>query len=164
MTSRCTHRQGILWRSCLKNRGSFQGSFRQLQVIYGICHYISRYGGHGTTIGPGPCSFRLSSRTVIHSLRQYSIENRKNNRSTRASLNRPEKSAHAARESLVASSESLTKTARYSPRLFHNASIRAFVPASIKISSGHGRANPSVAHLRVASIPIFEPRSWMREA
>src|SRR5450755_2142802 len=47
----------------------------------------------------------------------------------------------------------------YNPKFLHNPSIRAFVPASIKISSGHGRANPSVAHFRVASIPIFEPKS-----
>jgi hypothetical protein len=32
-----------------------------------------------------------------------------------------------------------------------------FVPSSIRISSGHGLVNPSEAHLRVASTPIFEP-------
>jgi len=40
---------------------------------------------------------------------------------------------------------------------FHLLSTSAFVFASITISSGQGRVNPSLAHLRVASIPIFEP-------
>ncbi len=46
---------------------------------------------------------------------------------------------------------------RFSPRVFHMESTRDFVPASITISSGQGRRNPSLSHLRVASIPIFEP-------
>jgi hypothetical protein len=40
---------------------------------------------------------------------------------------------------------------------FHFPSTSARVFASITISSGHGRVNPSVDHLRVASIPIFDP-------
>ena len=36
-------------------------------------------------------------------------------------------------------------------------SIRRLVAASMTISSGHGRRNPSLSHLRVASIPILEP-------
>jgi hypothetical protein len=40
---------------------------------------------------------------------------------------------------------------------FHFPSTSARVFASIAISSGHGRPNPSVDHLRVASMPIFEP-------
>ena len=40
---------------------------------------------------------------------------------------------------------------------FHFPSTSARVLASITISSGQGRANPSVDHFRVASIPIFEP-------
>ena len=40
---------------------------------------------------------------------------------------------------------------------FHLLSTSAFVFASIRISSGHGRLKPSAAHLRVASMPIFDP-------
>jgi hypothetical protein len=40
---------------------------------------------------------------------------------------------------------------------FHFPSTSARVFPSITISSGHGRANPSVDHFRVASTPIFEP-------
>lgn len=40
---------------------------------------------------------------------------------------------------------------------FHLPSTSARVLASIVISSGQGRVKPSVDHLRVASIPIFEP-------
>src|SRR3981081_563157 len=47
----------------------------------------------------------------------------------------------------------------YRPKLFHKASMRFFVAASIRISSGHGRANPSAAHFRVASTPIVDPKS-----
>jgi len=47
---------------------------------------------------------------------------------------------------------------------FHNASTRFLVSSSINISSGHGRVNPSDAHLRVASIPIFDPKSCIRAA
>jgi hypothetical protein len=42
-------------------------------------------------------------------------------------------------------------------RLFHLPSMSALVLESMVISSGHGRVNPSVDHLRVASIPILEP-------
>jgi hypothetical protein len=48
-------------------------------------------------------------------------------------------------------------TGAYKPNVFHSAATRALVVSSIKISSGHGRVNPSVAHFRVASMPIFEP-------
>ena len=40
---------------------------------------------------------------------------------------------------------------------FHLLSTRDFVFASIRISSGQGRVKPSVGHLRVASMPIFDP-------
>lgn len=51
-----------------------------------------------------------------------------------------------------------------SPRLSQRPSIFEETAGSITISSGHGRANPSLGHLRVASTPIFEPKSWMRAA
>src|SRR6267143_4481778 len=51
-----------------------------------------------------------------------------------------------------------------SDRDFHRASTRFFVAPSIKISSGHGRVKPSDAHLRVASIPIFDPKSCILAA
>src|SRR5712692_727078 len=47
---------------------------------------------------------------------------------------------------------------------FHRASTLFFVASSINISSGHGRVKPSDAHLRVASIPIFDPKSCIRAA
>ena len=47
---------------------------------------------------------------------------------------------------------------------FQSASTRFFVSSSINISSGHGRVNPSDAHFRVASIPIFDPKSCIRAA
>ena len=40
---------------------------------------------------------------------------------------------------------------------FHFPSTSARVSGSITISSGQGRVKPSVDHLRVASIPIFDP-------
>src|SRR5882672_7812003 len=49
-------------------------------------------------------------------------------------------------------------------KLFQMDWIRAFVFSSMRISSGHGLAKPSVGHLRVASIPIFEPKSCKRAA
>jgi hypothetical protein len=45
----------------------------------------------------------------------------------------------------------------YKFSVFQRVLTRTLVASSIKISSGHGRVNPSAAHLRVASIPIFEP-------
>src|SRR5207253_1962515 len=45
-----------------------------------------------------------------------------------------------------------------------SASIFFFVSVSILISPGHGRAKPSVGHLRVASTPILEPKLGSREA
>jgi len=50
----------------------------------------------------------------------------------------------------------------YSPALFHNSSTRFFTSGVISITPGHGRVKPSVAHLRVASIPIFEPKFGRR--
>jgi hypothetical protein len=50
------------------------------------------------------------------------------------------------------------------PSFFHNSSTRILVFSSINISSGHGRVNPSVAHFRVASTPIFDPKSCIRAA
>jgi hypothetical protein len=43
------------------------------------------------------------------------------------------------------------------PSFPHIASTFAFVAASISIIAGHGRSNPSAFHLRVASMPIFDP-------
>src|SRR5207245_11376472 len=42
-------------------------------------------------------------------------------------------------------------------KAFHFESTSDFVFASMLISSGQGRAKPSVDHLRVASTPILEP-------
>src|SRR6185437_6004004 len=47
---------------------------------------------------------------------------------------------------------------------FHLLSTRALVFASIRISSGQGRVKPSLDHLRVASMPILEPKLGRREA
>jgi hypothetical protein len=46
MTSHCSDRQGILCRSCPKNRGSF----RQLPVIYGTTYYKKGINPLSTTI------------------------------------------------------------------------------------------------------------------
>src|ERR1017187_10630365 len=51
-----------------------------------------------------------------------------------------------------------------SPNSFHRFVTCAFVFSSMRISSGHGRVKPSLGHLRVASTPIFEPKSGKREA
>jgi hypothetical protein len=54
---------------------------------------------------------------------------------------------------------------RYSiPKSFHFLSTSALVFSSIRISSGQGRLKPSLGHLRVASMPIFEPKLGSREA
>src|SRR5450432_2603073 len=45
----------------------------------------------------------------------------------------------------------------YRPDFFHNSSTRRLTSADISITPGQGRVNPSPGHLRVASIPIFEP-------
>ena len=45
----------------------------------------------------------------------------------------------------------------YNPSLLHIASTLAFVAVSMRRLSGHGRVNPSAAHLRVASMPILLP-------
>ena len=50
------------------------------------------------------------------------------------------------------------------PRSFHFLSTAALVLSSMRISSGQGRVKPSVGHLRVASIPILEPKLGRREA
>ena len=47
--------------------------------------------------------------------------------------------------------------ATHSPSLAHRASIRALVARSISIIAGQGRSKPSAFHLRVASMPIFDP-------
>ena len=46
---------------------------------------------------------------------------------------------------------------RYNPARFHSSSTFFFTSADISIRPGQGRVKPSVGHLRVASIPIFEP-------
>ena len=43
-------------------------------------------------------------------------------------------------------------------------STRLFVASSMRISSGHRPVYPSSGHLRVASIPIFDPKSCRRAA
>jgi len=43
------------------------------------------------------------------------------------------------------------------PYSFHRRVTRSTIVSSIRMSSGHSLANPSEAHFRVASIPIFEP-------
>src|SRR5262249_28695794 len=50
------------------------------------------------------------------------------------------------------------------PNSFHFLSTSARVFSSIRISSGQGRVKPSAGHLRVASIPILEPKLGRREA
>jgi hypothetical protein len=45
----------------------------------------------------------------------------------------------------------------FSPNSFHFLSTSALVFSSIWISSGQGRVKPSLGHLRVASMPIFDP-------
>lgn len=47
--------------------------------------------------------------------------------------------------------------AAYNPDFFHNSSTRFFTSGDISITPGQGRVKPSAGHLRVASIPIFEP-------
>src|SRR5688572_22771185 len=44
-----------------------------------------------------------------------------------------------------------------SPRDDHIAVTRSLVRGSISMSFGHSRVNPSSGHLRVASMPIFDP-------
>jgi hypothetical protein len=44
-----------------------------------------------------------------------------------------------------------------SPARFHKSSTRRFTSGDISMTPGHGRVKPSPGHLRVASIPIFEP-------
>src|SRR2546425_11337441 len=48
------------------------------------------------------------------------------------------------------------------PSSFHMASTFCLVASSITIRFGHSRVNPSSFHLRVASIPIFEPGLHVR--
>jgi hypothetical protein len=43
------------------------------------------------------------------------------------------------------------------PYSFHRRVTSSTISSSIRMSSGHSRANPSEAHFRVASIPIFDP-------
>ncbi len=50
------------------------------------------------------------------------------------------------------------------PKLAQRLSTFFLTSGSMTISSGQGRAKPSVGHLRVASIPIFEPKLGRREA
>src|ERR1035441_2771992 len=50
----------------------------------------------------------------------------------------------------------------HKPAIFHNSSTRFFTSGDISITPGQGRVKPSVGHLRVASIPIFEPKFGRR--
>jgi hypothetical protein len=45
----------------------------------------------------------------------------------------------------------------YSPAFFHSAATRSRTSGLISITSGQGRVKPSSGHLRVASMPIFDP-------
>ena len=51
-----------------------------------------------------------------------------------------------------------------SPNSFQRRLIRCLISSAISTSSGHGRSNPSVGHLRVASMPILLPKFGSREA
>ena len=65
---------------------------------------------------------------------------------------------HPARERLVKVHH------RSSPSRGHSSSTFFFTASSISIRSGHGRVKPSSGHLRVPSMPIFEPNAGPREA
>src|SRR4051794_40912045 len=52
----------------------------------------------------------------------------------------------------------------YSPAFFHKSSTRFFTSPLISITPGQGRVKPSLGHLRVASIPIFDPKFARRLA
>src|SRR5580698_1322696 len=45
----------------------------------------------------------------------------------------------------------------FSPARLHISSTRFEIPSGMRITSGHGRVNPSSGHFFVASMPIFEP-------
>jgi len=47
--------------------------------------------------------------------------------------------------------------APYKPASFQSASTRRSTSEDMRMTPGHGRVNPSAAHFRVASMPIFEP-------
>jgi len=51
-----------------------------------------------------------------------------------------------------------------SPNSFQRFVMRRFTSSDISTSSGHGRSNPSVDHLRVASMPILLPKFASLEA
>jgi hypothetical protein len=52
---------------------------------------------------------------------------------------------------------SLADHSVYRPACRHNSSTRFFTSSVIRITPGHGLVKPSSGHLRVASMPIFEP-------
>jgi len=59
--------------------------------------------------------------------------------------------------------ETIGREARYSsPAFFHNSSTRCFTSADMRITPGQRRVKPSPGHLRVASMPIFEPKLGRR--
>jgi hypothetical protein len=68
---------------------------------------------------------------------------------------RPGKSAAIC--AIVAAKPSAPNHPPYSPAAFHNPSTRRFTSSDMRMTPGHGRVKPSPGHLRVASIPIFEP-------
>jgi addiction module HigA family antidote len=63
---------------------------------------------------------------------------------------RPKSTRHGSRRDFPTGNQS-------NPRSFHFLSTSALVFSSMRISSGQGRVNPSLDHLRVASMPIFDP-------
>src|SRR6266446_4640217 len=124
MTPRHTERQGILGRSCPKNRWLFQAINGYCAVVIPVLEYCPAK----TTI---TSAFR-SRVAVLMDGYPFVV-----------TLHNPLRI--------------LQIRAAYSASVFQIASIFAFVSSSMRISSGHGRANPSDAHFRVASIPIFDP-------
>jgi len=72
---------------------------------------------------------------------------------------RPRSANHRAEQSTDASAcrRDYGGIAYSRPNSFHFLFTSALVFSSIRISSGQGRLKPSLAHLRVASMPIFEP-------
>jgi hypothetical protein len=65
--------------------------------------------------------------------------------------------AHSVGTSLGDKSKNLHSNPNSFASFFHLLSTRALVLESMRISSGQGRVKPSLAHLRVASMPIFDP-------
>lgn len=70
-------------------------------------------------------------------------------------LNQLSKSTRRLPDRLSGPGDNLSGYAR--PAFFHNASTLRRTSGVMVITSGHGRWKPSSFHLRVASMPIFDP-------